>query len=339
MFVNREELIAAFGAWKRDKSKPIGRSLVERGALTEERHRLIEELVNAHLSTEVEVRDADGALETIETVGPGLFAGPRKNNEVVTLSEGLGLSLTRPIGAEQQAASRTAPFELGAFNARYHILRRHAEGGLGVVSIARDNELDREVAYKEIKARHADDPISRERFVIEAEVTGKLEHPGIIPVYGLGRDPSGRPYYAMRFIEGESLDEAIKRLRSESSKLDPSACALRFRELVDRFVNVCNALAYAHSRGVIHRDIKPSNVMLGPFGETLVVDWGLAKATGRVEPTLAIGEGRALRTRSSAESGAALRDVGGKRRRHAQLHESRASRRRSRGDRHGERRL
>ena len=94
---------------------------------------------------------------------------------------------------------------------RFRILRPHAEGGLGKVSVARDEELQRDVALKEIKSRHADDPDSRARFVLEAEITGGLEHPGIIPVYGLGQYGDGRPFYAMRFIRGDSLQEAVDR--------------------------------------------------------------------------------------------------------------------------------
>ncbi len=166
---------------------------------------------------------------------------------------------------------------------RYRVLRSHARGGLGEVFLARDEELGREVALKEIQSRHADHPESRARFVLEAEVTGGLEHPGIVPVYSLGRHPDGRPYYAMRFVRGEDLAEAIDRFHEDDkSGRDPGERSLALRALLRRFVDVCNAVAYAHSRGVLHRDLKPRNVMLGDFGETLVVDWGLAKATGTV---------------------------------------------------------
>jgi len=143
-----------------------------------------------------------------------------------------------------------------------------------------DTELDRPVALKEIQDRYADDPHSRARFVAEAEITGKLEHPGIIPVYGLGYYADGRPFYAMRFIEGDSLMEAIDGFHGDHAlKRDQGRRASRLRELLGRFQDVCDAIAYAHSRGVLHRDLKPGNIMLGPYGETLVVDWGLAKPT------------------------------------------------------------
>ena len=93
---------------------------------------------------------------------------------------------------------------------RFRVLRPHAQGGLGAVDVALDSELNREVALKRILDRHADDPGSRARFLLEAEITGGLEHPGIVPVYGLGHDDDGRPYYAMRFIKGDSLKEAIE---------------------------------------------------------------------------------------------------------------------------------
>src|SRR5262249_3583365 len=110
------------------------------------------------------------------------------------------------------------------------------------------------------------------------EITGNLEHPGIVPVYGLGCSPEGRPYYAMRLIQGESLEDAIHRFfEAEHKGRDPGERRLALRALLARFLDVCNALEYAHSRGVLHRELKPSNVMLGKHGETLVVDWGLAK--------------------------------------------------------------
>jgi WD40 repeat protein/serine/threonine protein kinase/tetratricopeptide (TPR) repeat protein len=171
---------------------------------------------------------------------------------------------------------------------RYHRIRPHARGGLGEVFLAHDRELRREVALKEIQERHADHQENRARFVLEAEITGGLEHPGIVPVYGLGTYDDGRPYYAMRFIKGDSLREAIDQFHAEDGpRRDPGERALALRKLLQRFLDVCNAIAYAHSKGVLHRDLKPGNVMLGPFGETLVVDWGLAKVQGQPDLNLA----------------------------------------------------
>jgi serine/threonine-protein kinase len=175
---------------------------------------------------------------------------------------------------------------------RFRVLRPHAQGGLGVVSVAMDEELHREVALKEIQERYASESEPRARFLLEAEITGSLEHPGIVPVYGLGHHPDGRPFYAMRFVRGESLKDAISRFHGDADAsgamtgaakagAESLAHSVPFRRLLSRFLDVCNAIAYAHSRGVLHRDLKPGNILLGPFGETLVVDWGLAKVVGR----------------------------------------------------------
>ena len=165
---------------------------------------------------------------------------------------------------------------------RYRIVRHHADGGLGRVSVAYDGELRREVALKEILPEHRGNAQARSRFVREGRTTGCLEHPGIVPVHGLGTH-GGDPFYAMRFVRGESLGEAI---RGFHARIFPGAAErnLAFRELLARFTAVCDAVHYAHSRGVVHRDLKPANVMLGKYGETLVVDWGLAKAMGSADP-------------------------------------------------------
>jgi tetratricopeptide (TPR) repeat protein len=180
---------------------------------------------------------------------------------------------------------------------RYRILRPHAKGGLGEIFLAEDLELHRTVALKEIRERHAHDPQAQGRFVLEAEVTGGLEHPGIVPVYGLGHYPGGRPFYAMRLIQGETLLEAARRFHAADVRgRDPDERRRALRELLRRFIDVCNAVAYAHSREVLHRDLKPANVMLGSFGETLIVDWGLAKPLQSSAP--GISEGTALRPQS-----------------------------------------
>ena len=225
---------------------------------------------------------------------------------------------------------RAAGFSIGRppeGGQRFQILRPHARGGIGAVSVALDSELNREVALKQILERHADDPTSRQRFVAEAEITGGLEHPGIVPVYGLGTNDGGRPYYAMRFIKGESLKEAIERFHVSKGSRE-----LELRKLLRRFLDVCNAIEYAHCRGVLHRDIKPANIILGKHGETLVVDWGLAKAIGRAEPsageqTIAPSSSRLVRDPAREHAG------------HAGLHEPRAGPRRPRPPRTPVRRL
>ncbi len=149
------------------------------------------------------------------------------------------------------------------------------------------------MALKEIQERYAKNEDSRSRFMLEAEVTGGLEHPGIVPVYGLGQYSDGRPFYAMRFIKGDSLKDAIGRFHTnhrEARDLTTGEIGVEFRQLLGRFIDVCQAIEYAHSRGVLHRDLKPGNIMLGKYGETLVVDWGLAKVIGRAEQHQSSGE-------------------------------------------------
>jgi serine/threonine-protein kinase len=186
----------------------------------------------------------------------------------------------RPLPGEAVAALRFRPVKF------------HAQGGLGEVHLAQDTELGRAVALKRMRPEHASHPDSRRRFLREAEVTARLEHPGVVPVYALGQGADGQPCYAMRFIEGESLKEAIERFHQADQQPGREAGerALALRELLGRFVAVCNTVAYAHSRGIIHRDLKPANIMLGKYGETLVVDWGLARPVERCEQDRAGGE-------------------------------------------------
>src|SRR6056297_284743 len=164
---------------------------------------------------------------------------------------------------------------------RFEILRKHQSGGLGEVWIAWDRQLNREVAIKQIQSRWLDHDEARQRFLQEAEVTARLEHPGVVPVYAMGKWADGRPYYAMRFIQGETLRDFIDAYHQAAAAdpLDPNNRRM-LRQLLNRFVDVCTTIDYAHSRDILHRDLKPSNIMVGPYGEVLVVDWGLAKQLG-----------------------------------------------------------
>ncbi|MBX7103831.1 MAG: serine/threonine protein kinase [Gemmataceae bacterium] len=164
---------------------------------------------------------------------------------------------------------------------QFRVVREHAQGGLGRVSVAIDERLGREVALKEIRPDKQHRHDLKARFIREACVAGQLEHPGIVPVYAFGEHENGQPYYAMRFVGGETLADAIQRFHADNSRFD----SLEFRQLLTRFIAVCEAMAYAHDKGVIHRDLKPANIMLGQYGETQVVDWGLAKRLN--EPTVA----------------------------------------------------
>ncbi len=318
-FMSRQALVDFIEARRDDPSdlgaRPIGQLLVDRSVMTLEQFALLETVADGlmerhggelsrcldalsgfgRLRAELERRKAHGGtpgsdrLSTNPTLpsipikgghdehGLDPASAPRQDDQDDSFFPG-------PFGILHNE-SDTEPYgdwSLGDTTSegmRFHILRPHAQGGIGKVSVALDAELQREVALKQIKPERADDNDSRARFVREAEVTGRLEHPGIVPVYGLGNDDKGRPFYAMRFVRGISFEEAIAQFHRADAdpRRDPHERTRALRHLLDRFADVCQTVAYAHSQGVLHRDLKPANILLGPFNESLVVDWGLAK--------------------------------------------------------------
>ncbi len=162
---------------------------------------------------------------------------------------------------------------------RYERIRLHATGGIGQVWQARDRRLGREVALKELRPDRLENSRIVARFLEEARINGQLQHPNIVPVYDLIEGTSGDfPGYTMRFISGRTLSEAVDEFHRQPKTAKGKVLALR--ELLNAFVAVCNAVAFAHSRDVLHRDLKGQNVLLGDFGEVLLLDWGLAKVVG-----------------------------------------------------------
>lgn len=286
-FIDRQSLIEGLRAWSRDKSRPLGEILVERESLDAGERELLEALVDKQIGRNAD--DETQSLASLSSIGS-------LREEIVEIGDE-ELTDTLPyvaVGRPQMANTvdysllstsiassrehRSMGDQVTRSSKRFSIVRPHASGGLGKVSIAVDEELSREVALKEIKEQFAHDPQSQARFLLEGEITGGLEHPGIVPVYSLGCYPDGRPYYAMRLIRGESLRDNCNQFHEQfRNKRGQRAWLAELRKLLDRFRDTCNAIEYAHSRGVIHRDLKPANIMLGRFGETLVVDWGLAK--------------------------------------------------------------
>jgi tRNA A-37 threonylcarbamoyl transferase component Bud32 len=282
--INQGQLVAAFQAWTLDKARALADHLIALGHLTDAQRAVVEAMADLHV---VKHGDVERSLAAIP-------AGRSTRESLAHLGDpDIGATLGH-VGSghgstEEGDADRTATYSVGRATPdgqRFRVLRPHARGGLGAVFVALDTELHREVALKQILDSHADDLTSRQRFLLEAEVTGGLEHPGIVPVYGLGTYGDGRPYYAMRFIRGDSLKEAIEHFHADASlRNNPGRRSLELRKLLRRFLDVCNAIDYAHSRGVLHRDLKPGNIIVGKHGETLVVDWGLAKATGQADPS------------------------------------------------------
>jgi serine/threonine-protein kinase len=293
-FVSKDTLVAAMNAWILDKGKSLGQILRDLGHLSGDRLELLEALVREHLKAhQDDPQQSLAALSAVSSVRQALL--PIQDADV---QASLAVS-----GSGEPACGPTVDYpSADAAGLRYRILRPHARGGLGEVFVAEDMELHREVALKEIQRDQADKPASRSRFVQEAEITGGLEHPGIVPVYGLGTYADGRPFYAMRFVKGDNLKDAIRRFHeTDTPDRDASERALALRGLLRRFFDVCNAVAYAHSRGVLHRDLKPGNIMLGKFGETLLVDWGLAKVIGRLDVAAQADEGTLRPSSGSGE--------------------------------------
>ncbi len=153
-------------------------------------------------------------------------------------------------------------------DSRYRIVGEIGRGGVGVVFKGRDGDLGRDVALKVLRSDLADHPEIVQRFVEEAQIEGQLQHPGIVPVYGLGLQPDGRPYFAMKLVKGRTLSALLSERKADEPEL-PTYLPI--------FEQVCQAVAYVHARGVIHRDLKPGTILVGAFGEVLVVDWGFAK--------------------------------------------------------------
>ena len=160
---------------------------------------------------------------------------------------------------------------------KYEIGEEVARGGMGSILAARDHSIRRHVALKVMRQEQRANSESVVRFVEEAQVTGQLEHPNIIPVHELGVDGVGNVFYTMKFVEGVSLQDILEDVRAGEA---PALTQYPLNHLLNIFLKICDAIAFAHSKGVIHRDLKPGNIMVGRYGEVLVLDWGLAKVVG-----------------------------------------------------------
>ena len=159
-------------------------------------------------------------------------------------------------------------------DSRYRLLSLLGRGGLSAVYLARDEELTRDVALKVMRGPEASSDWARARLWFEAEITAGLEHPGVVPVYSRGLDKSENPYFTMRYVRGETFADASENYHLIRSASDRGRV---LRRLADRLVDVCYTVNFANDQGVIHRDLTPRNIMLGCHGETVVVDWGLAR--------------------------------------------------------------
>src|SRR5215470_16809854 len=193
---------------------------------------------------------------------PERLSGVAPSVEAATSST---VAVTAPSGIE--GAPEVRPAFAVIDRASYQVRGEIARGGLGRILEARDQRLDRPVAIKELLPEHLEAGGLAGRFAREALLTARLQHPAIVPVYEAGLWPDGAPFYAMKLVEGESLEAAVRARPTLEERLG----------LLPHVIDVANALAYAHGRRIIHRDLKPANVLVGSFGETVVIDWGLAK--------------------------------------------------------------
>jgi serine/threonine-protein kinase len=189
-----------------------------------------------------------------------------------------------PEPAPAPDASADPDAELGddeSFERRYEVRAKLGEGGMGEVHLCKDLRIGREVALKVIRSEHGARSDLRKRFLREVRVQGQLEHPSIVPVYDLGRDPHRKAYFTMKRVRGETMEQILSALRRRDA--EAARQHTRFK-LLTAFGTACLAVHFAHTRGILHRDLKPGNIMLGDFGEVYVLDWGLAKVTSVAAP-------------------------------------------------------
>ncbi|MCB9933386.1 MAG: protein kinase [Planctomycetes bacterium] len=242
--------------------------------------------------------DDPGVRDTLLSISPTRMVKDLDLDEMPLIDAAEGIDSASPTARPRHTSQRKPSSQLLRAIARaerYTIEKEHARGGMGRILLARDNVIGREVALKELLPSRApggsvpaNTESSRgltERFLREAKVTGQLEHPNIVSVYEIGKNDDDSLYYTMKFVRGKTLSIKLKEIAHDNALDKKGKLAARLK-LLDSFVDVCNAIAYAHSKGVVHRDLKPENVMLGEYGETIVLDWGLARVKG-LEDTVA----------------------------------------------------
>jgi hypothetical protein len=270
----------ACAAWAARKDAPLADLLVARGWLDAEERDDLERLLRRTLlrhggQPRASLAALPGASVARQALASVADPEVQASLAVLTPSE----AVDRPTTTDYHPPGR----------GRYTVTGLHAQGGIGRVWLARDHDLGRDVALKELRPDRADRPDLAARFVAEAQVTGQLEHPGIVPVYEMARGEDGQAFYTMRFVRGRTLTDAVQAHHDRAAA--GAARPLELRELLTAFVAICNAVAFAHARGVVHRDLKGGNVVLGDFGEVMVLDWGLARLVGKAdgpEPPVAV---------------------------------------------------
>ena len=286
------DLTKVAGDWQAKPEELLPTMLLERGIMNDKDREVIEAMVDGAMT--VSLKQGGDTLATFG--GTVNFLEEIAQRTVIDADQStFVLADQATIVTDNQATMVSAPGSLPAGSSpgdvpavaqsegRYDMPKEHASGGMGKIMLVRDKHLDRQVALKELRpdmlsgtmgATRTGAPSSQmltipivARFMQEARVTGSLEHPSIIPIYEIGYRPDGTLYYTMKLVKGKTLQDALNACKSLEDRL----------KLLPHIRNMCHAIAYAHSKGVIHRDIKPMNIMVGEFGETIVIDWGIAK--------------------------------------------------------------
>lgn len=228
-----------------------------------------------HLQYFLERTPRHSSVRESELTAEGSVRGGSNNATVIVPRESPATIVDQRAESNGDSAQRAPSSEIKP-SGRYTVQDLHAVGGMGRVWRAWDHQLHREVAIKELRPEVSKSRAIVNRFLREARLTGQLEHPGIIPVHELDADVTDRgPFYAMRLVQGRTLHQAIEDYHAKEKT--GAADAMALVNLLAAFVGACNTVAYAHSHGVIHRDLKGDNIILGDFGEVVVLDWGLAK--------------------------------------------------------------
>lgn len=237
--------------------------------------------------------------DTLKEVGKSTSAASKQSVQSVPGGE--------PAGGATKKPNIVRPIEPGSgMRTRHTITRFLAEGGLGKVFVAQDVDLSREVVLKTLKSQTARGVEAKKRFLKEAQVNAQLEHPNIIPIYQAGKDSGdGQPYYTMKFIRGKEFADLIGAYHQ--AKAEGNDDPMEFRRLIGLFINTCNAIGYAHHRGVVHRDLKPANIAVGEFGELIVLDWGLAKVLSETEETETDTDPRLVSVNQDADTGVTVK--------------------------------
>jgi serine/threonine protein kinase/tetratricopeptide (TPR) repeat protein len=256
----------------------IGKALVEKGILHPNNFKLLESMFARQLARMTHAIHA--TAETPRLNPPP--APPPKDARPHPTSQELDKTPVSPPGFDIAKGDTTKLKGSAQPTTRYKVVRPLGTGRLSELFVAEDVELHREVVLKRLKAKHQRAPGYRIRFNRTAEVTSGLEHPCIPPIYNHGLDSDGRPYFTTRYLVGENLDEAVTRLYVADPGDPPRSLGTRSREegvrrLLRRLLSVCDAISYAHGRGVVHGSLTPQRVMLGQYNETLVVGWGRAE--------------------------------------------------------------